>query len=150
MKKSLDYLLLILLIGVLIIASSCTKEEVIEDIPSPQLNINGNLPIDANGYYHLIINRDTNQTIHTISGHVDNWYYYESLKVDWDSNLVWYFNDEPVPTTNKVSYVMEGNVQNVIAPTKNMIGDTLTLKGKIWYSDESSEWAHDKIKIVLD
>ena len=135
---------------VILFFGSCAKEEIFENLPSPQLHINGNLPIDKNGYYHLILNRNSNQTIHKISGQVDNWYYYESLKVEWESDLFWYFDDEKVPTTNEVSYVMEGDVQNVIAPTKNMVGDTLTLRGRIWYSNESQEWAHDKIKIVLE
>ena len=149
MNKLFDYLVVVFLVLVMILAASCTKEEIVEVYPSPQLKIDANLPIDENGYHHLYINRDSNQTIHTVSGQVDNWYYYESLKVDWDSDLVWYFNNEEVPTTNQVSYVMEGKVQNVIAPTRNMIGDTLTLRGKIWYSSETSEYAHDKVKIVL-
>ena len=31
-----------------------------------------------------------------------------------------------------------------------MIGDTLRLNGKIWYSSETYEWAHDTINIVLE
>jgi len=149
-NKLFDYLVLVFVVLIMLIASSCTKEEIVEVYPSPQLTIDANLPIDGNGYYHLYLNRDSNQTIHTVSGQVDYWYYYEALKVDWESDLVWYYNNEEVPTTNQVSYVMEGEVQNVIAPTRNMIGDTLTLRGKIWYSSETSEYAHDKIKIVLD
>ncbi len=133
------------------LAASCTPQD--DDIfisPSPTLRIDGRLPIDNNGYYHLELNDSSNQTIHTIGGIVDNYEYYEALKVEWESNLVWYYEGEVVPTTNMASYVVDGEVQNVIAPIRTMIGDTLRLNGKIWYSSETYEWAHDTINIVLE
>ena len=150
-NKILDYLVLIFIVGTMMFLASCSvNDELQELIPSPQLEINGNLPIDSNGYYHLQLNDSSNQTIHTIEGIVNNHEYYDALKVEWDSNLVWYYEGEVVPTTNQASYVVNGKVQNVIAPIRTMIGDTLILNGKIWYSSETYEWAHDTINIVLE
>jgi len=81
----------------------------------------------------------------------------ETHRVDWESNLYWfigdtlgyvvkrdltddlvyvsydttyitYFNGYEVPTTNEVSYSnIFGEISNMIAPTKSMVGDTLRL-----------------------
>ena len=154
MKKErlglLDYIMLFIVLALMFMAASCTPDDIVFDSPSPKLELNGETTLDSNGYYHLTINKDVHQTIHKISGIVENHEYYEPLKVEWDSNLTWVFQGEDVSTSNQVSYVINGKVQNVIAPINTMIGDTLILTGRIWYSDKSSEWAHDTLHIVLD
>ena len=97
----------------------------------------------------------------------------EFFWVEWESDLYWYlgdtlgyiinrhlndsgvyvsvdtsymigFNGMEVPTTNIVSYSNSyGEVNNMIAPVKSMIGDTLTLTA-IWYNSEK------RFGIVLD
>ena len=97
----------------------------------------------------------------------------EFFWVEWESDLYWYlgdtlgyivnrnFNDGgtyvsvdtsymigfsgmEVPTSNIVSYSNgDGVINNMIAPVKSMIGDTLTLTA-IWYNSE------EKFQIVLD
>jgi hypothetical protein len=97
----------------------------------------------------------------------------EFFWVEWESDLYWYlgdtlgyiinrhlndsgvyvsvdtsymigFNGMEVPTTNIVSYSnSHGEVNNMIAPVKSMIGDTLTLTA-IWYNSEK------RFGIVLD
>ncbi len=48
--------------------------------------------------------------------------------VSYDTTYITYFNGYEVPTTNEVSYSnIFGNVSNMIAPTKTMVGDTLKL-----------------------
>ena len=54
------------------------------------------------------------------------------------------FNRRVVPTTNQVSYSnSKGEINNMIAPVKSMIGDTLVLKAR-WFDGDAI------FKIVLD
>ena len=145
MNKIFDYLLLIFLILVMLLASSCVIEDELY-IPSlPTLELDGRLEIDSNGYYHLELNQNTTQTIHTISGTVGNTVDLPPMKVEWDSNLTWIYQGEEVPTTNQASYVIDGMVSNVIAPINTMIGDTLIVNGTI-----RDYLITDTIKIVLE
>jgi hypothetical protein len=97
----------------------------------------------------------------------------ENFWVEWESNLYWYLGDtmgyivrrtinsqgqyvsldtsyiigftgQEVPTTNKISYSnSNGELNNMIAPVRSMIGDTLVLTAT-WY-DGSKDFY-----IVLD
>tara|TARA_A200000159_G_scaffold108529_1_gene101363 strand:- start:638 stop:1090 length:453 start_codon:yes stop_codon:yes gene_type:complete len=142
----LDYIVLFLLIGLMFFMASCTPDDEILIQVSPTLEIDGNLPMDTNGYYHLQLNQDTNQTIHTVSGTVGYTEYWdEPLKVSWDSNLTWVYQGEDVSTSNQASYVVDGKVHNVIAPINTMLGDTLILTATI-----REHLITDTIKIVLE
>ena len=127
------------------VLSSCSVEEDLLEPVLPTLEIDGRLPMDDNGYYHLELNQDTNQTIHTVSGTVGNTLNLPPLKVEWDSNLDWVFQDNLVDVTNSTSYVVDGMVMNVIAPVSTMVGDTLVLTGTI-----REYLIYDTIHIVLD
>jgi hypothetical protein len=111
------------------------------------------LPIDENGYYHLEMDRNNFQTLHRISGNVSE----ENIMVNWESDLYWVLGDtlgyivksgytddlvyvaydtvyvtgfegELVRTTNWTSYSnSKGEINNMIAPVKTMIGDTLNV-----------------------
>ena len=137
----------VLLVVLLLLSSlmSCSVEDDILVLEQPTLEIDGRLPIDNNGYYHLELNQNTNQTIHTVSGTVDDYYSNEPLKVSWDSNLTWVYQGEDVSTSNQSSYVVDGKVHNVIAPINTMVGDTLILTGTI-----REYLVTDTIKIVLN
>ena len=142
----LDYIVLFLLIGLMFFMASCTSDDEILIRVSPTLEIDGNLPMDTNGYYYLQLNQNTTQTIHTISGTVGNTLWWdEPLKVEWYSNLSWIYQGEDVSTSNQASYVVDGKVHNVIAPINTMIGDTLILTGTI-----REHLITDTIKIVLE
>ena len=147
MKKLFDYLIVIFLVLVLILAASCTpQDEEMLSLPLPNLELDGRLQFDENGYYHLKLNQNTNQTIHRIEGTVLNYEYYEPMKVSWKSNLTWTLNNTyEVPTSNQTSYVMDGKVSNVIGPIRTMVGDTLILTGTI-----REHLITDTIKIVLE
>ncbi len=97
----------------------------------------------------------------------------EFFWVEWESDLYWYLGDTlgyivnrhlnnsgvyvsvdtsymvgfsgmEVPTSNSISYSNGGGeINNMIAPVRSMIGDTLTLTA-IWYNSEKN------FKIVLD
>ena len=125
--------------------TSCTVEDDILLLEEPKLELDGRLPMDSNGYYHLELNQNTNQTIHTVSGTVNDYYSNEPLKVSWDSNLTWVYQGEDVSTSNQSSYVVDGKVHNVIAPINTMVGDTLILTGTI-----REHLVTDTIKIVLE
>jgi hypothetical protein len=144
LNRILDWLILVGTIIVLVLVVSCTKEEDIVSSVVPTLELDGRLPLDDNGYYHLTLNPTTNQTIHRISGKVLNTT--EPTKVSWWSNLTWELNGEAVPTINGSSYVSDGGeINTVIAPIYRMRYDTLTVKSTI------NEWdITQTIKIVLD
>jgi hypothetical protein len=126
--------------------TSCSIEEDILILEEPTLELNGQLPMDSNGYYHLELNQNTNQTIHTVTGTVGNTLNInEPLKVSWVSNLTWSYHGEDVSTSNQASYVMGGKVYNVIGPVKTMAGDTLILTGTI-----REYLITDSIMIVLE
>ncbi len=122
----------------------CTTDELDELVPTPSMELDGRLPIDANGYYHLELNDTSTQTIHRVTGRV--LYIKEPTKIGWESNLYWNSNEGLVPTTNCCSYVGdEGEINTVIAPIYNMQNDTLVLTATI------NEWGiSETINIVLD
>lgn len=132
----------LMLLGTL---TSCTQDDDLLT-PQPTLELDGRLPIDSNGFYHLELNDSSNQTIHTISGTVGNTLYWdEPIKVEWNSNLYWEYEGEDVSTSNQASYVVDGKVHNVIAPINTMVGDTLILTGII-----REHLVSKTIKFVLD
>ena len=161
----------------LIFLFGCTKD----DIPNPKTNIvmelNGRLPMDVNGYYHLKLNQSSNQTIHRISGTISG--NTQPTKIEWESNLFWWlkqgdtiarvtytyinyytgkltyvnlppminWQDQLVPTINSASYSDNNNeINTVIAPVKEMKGDTLKVTAKIIESPEIKK----QINIVLE
>jgi hypothetical protein len=129
----LDYLLLIVLLGLMIISTSCTKESINDQFIIPQMELDARLPQDSNGYYHLKINTSTHQTIHRIDGTLDD--ITEPTKVSFTSNLNWIYvaTGESVPTINPASWATpdDPNISTVIAPIRNHIGDTLVIDATI-------------------
>ena len=119
------------IVGLLLLSCDVTDDDIIR--LEPTLELDGRLPIDNNGYYRLELRQDVHQTIHAISGTVGNTTYWdEPMKVEWDSNLTWYLQNEwEVTTANPASYVIDGKVINVIGPVQTMVGDTLILTGTI-------------------
>lgn len=159
------------LIPLLILFSSCTKDDVI--LPQKEytftidsvLTQNGlrSLPKDQNGLYHLKIVTVGSSQSHRVVGKilVNGSEPFPPERVNFESNLYWwlrqgdttatitqayvnYFTgqytiinlppmiankDELVPTTNGSSYSgTKGEVNTVIAPIREMIGDTMVLK----------------------
>ncbi len=137
--------ILLIILAVFSFLTSCTVEDDIFLLEEPTLEIDGRLPMDGNGYYHLELNQDTNQTIHTVSGTVGNTLNLPPLKVEWTSNLTWIYQGDDVSTSNQSSYVVDGKVHNVIAPINTMVGDTLILIGTI-----REHLVTDRIQIVLE
>lgn len=157
---------------------SCTKEHYIEDTPlyPPSLELDGRLPIDENGYYHLVLDSTKNQTIHRISGKVLNTL--EPTKVSWDSNLYWWLKEGDTVAnitktyinyfTGELTYVNLPPLQNwkdVIVPTINpssyvdsnndintMIAPIYRMKNDtLVVTCEVNEWnIIQEIKIVLE
>jgi len=142
--KILDYFVLVLLNGTLMVLTSCSNDELYDDVLIPTIELDGRLPMDSNGYYHLTLNQATNQTTHRITGRVLNTT--EPTKVSWKSNLSWEYQGENVPTVNGASYVSDvGEVNTMIAPIRTMVGDTLRVEATV------REWLITKqINIVLE
>ena len=144
LNRVLDWLMIVGVILAMVLLTSCSKEELDELSVVPTLELDGRLPMDSNGYYHLKLNPTTNQTIHRITGKVLNTT--EPTKVSCWSNLTWELNGEVVPTVNSASYVSDGGeINTVIGPIYRMRYDTLQVKSTIneWYITQ-------EIKIVLE
>ena len=153
-------LLILMLSGLTFWSCEYLSEDEYENNESYTVDIDARLPVDANGYYHLTLERNSWQTIHRVSGHVYNsdGYAIENFWVEWDSNLLWYLGDTlgyivnrylndsgvyvsvdtsyivgfdgfEVPTSNSISYSnSSGEINNMIAPVRNMVGDTMRLR----------------------
>ena len=142
--------------------------------------LNNEFPLskDDNGYHHLVLGNSW-QTIQRISGTA----YYndvplEVLRVQWESDLMWYlgdtlgyivnrnFNDDgmyvsidtsyitgfngmEVPTINSASYSnSDGEVNTMIAPVQSMVGDTMTIR--MYFLNNNYELIEEFIHIVLE
>jgi len=176
-SKILDYIVLIFIVGLAMLVSSCT-EDPISDIPDNYtMELDGRLDTTNEGLYKLELNSTQNsiQTIHRITGKLLNHNeepLYPQL-VEWESSHQWTLNDTAyvfirrtinvlgqwvdvdttyvtgfagtiVPTINEFSYSgTGGEINTVIAPIDEMVGDTLIVKAKF----EDLEKA---IRIVLE
>ena len=158
MNREFNYLLLVLF-GLVFLSCEDLSEDANENDESYTIEIDARLPVDNNGYYHLILERNNWQTIHRVSGHVfSDGYAVENFWVEWDSNLFWYLGDTlgyivnqylnnsgvyvsvdtsyiigfdgtEVPTSNAISYSnSSGEINNMIAPVRSMVGDTMRLR----------------------
>lgn len=142
-------------------------------------DIDARLSLDENGYYHLVMERDSWQTLHRISGSVYteeepaelirfNWYsshywyigdtlgYVVSFGltddleyVSYDTNYVTWFNGSEVPTTNCCSY------SNSEGEINNMIAPVQSMIGDTMtigyrWSDYYNNLNEGTIEIVLD
>ena len=152
-------LLILMLSGLTFWSCEGLSEDENENNESYTVEIDARLPVDANGYYHLTLERNNWQTIHRVSGHVSSdGYAVENFWVEWDSNLLWYLGDTlgyivnqylndsgvyvsvdtsyilgfdgmEVPTSNSISYSnSSGEINNMIAPVRSMVGDTMRLR----------------------
>ena len=142
-------------------------------------DVDARLSLDENGYYHLVMERDSWQTLHRISGSVYteeepaelirfNWYsshywyigdtlgYVVSFGltddleyVSYDTNYVTWFNGSEVPTTNCCSY------SNSDGEVNNMIAPVQSMIGDTMtigyrWSDYYNNLNEGTIEIVLD
>ena len=142
-------------------------------------DVDARLSLDENGYYHLVMERDSWQTLHRISGSVYteeepaelirfNWYsshywyigdtlgYVVSFGltddleyVSYDTNYVTWFNGSEVLTTNCCSY------SNSDGEVNNMIAPVQSMIGDTMtigyrWSDYYNNLNEGTIEIVLD
>ena len=142
-------------------------------------DVDARLSLDENGYYHLVMERGSWQTLHRISGSVYteeepaelirfNWYsshywyigdtlgYVVSFGltddleyVSYDTNYVTWFNGSEVPTTNCCSY------SNSEGEVNNMIAPVQSMIGDTMtigyrWSDYYNNLNEGTIEIVLD
>lgn len=174
-----------ILLSLLLLVVGCSypsAPDFVEDKYS--ISLTGRLPQDANGIYHLVLSRNTYQTIHRLEGELTprSGRMEQEQRVYWESSHYWWFmpgdtvvtvirrnvNDDGqwvevdtlhwtapdsllVPTTNPTSYTtLDGKFSGVIAPTIDMLGDTMTIKCR-WYSQwYSSDTVSTFIKICLE
>ena len=145
-----------------LILISCEDKNT-DDIIYRELSFNTRLTEDGRGYYHLTLNKDSWQTLHRVSGLIqEEGIGVENFWVEWESNLYWYIGDTlgyvvsrglnmnlqyvnydttyltqfsgmEVATSNMISYSnSNGEINNMIAPVRSMVGDTMKLTAR-WY-----------------
>jgi hypothetical protein len=164
------------LLVIILFFTSCDKDEIELQQTELTLELDARLPVDSNGYYHLTLDSTKNQTIHRISGIVEN--NIEPTKVSWESNLYWWLLKGQVVVeitktyinyfTGEVTYVNLPpltNWKDVIVPTINSSsyvskdGEINTMIAPIYRMKNDTlvvearvnEWnIREKIKIVLD
>lgn len=111
---------------VLLLLYGCSNPLTVEDPKIDNVQFNVNLPLDANGYYHLKLNPTDNQTIHRIDGRI--YPPIEYKRFEWRGNLTFDVWQYTVNTTNIRSYTNKhGYFSNVIGPVAEMRGDTMRL-----------------------
>ena len=161
---------------VVLLFSSCTHDILEDVVIQPTLELDARLPIDENGYYHLVLDSTKNQTVHRISGSV--YPIFEPTKVEWESNLYWWLLEGQVvaeitktyfnPFTGQLTYVNLPplvNWQKALVPTINtasyvdsnneintMIAPIYSMRNDTLVVDcKVNEWnIRQTIKIVLD
>ena len=67
--------------------------------------LDGRLPQDGNGYYHLQLKPNTNQTTHRVTGTIKNTT--QPIKVEWESNLYWWLWKDDVVAKITKTYINE-------------------------------------------
>jgi len=137
LNRLLDWIILIGTISAFLIFISCSTEELDEVSIVPTLELDGRLPIDSNGYYHLTLNPYSNQTIHRITGRVLNTL--QPTKVSWESNLFWWFLEGDVVVNITKTYInyFTGELTYVNLPPLTNWKDVLvpTINGSSYVSD---------------
>jgi hypothetical protein len=107
------------------------------------------LNTDSNGYFHMILNPSSNQTLSRLVAYTNN---PNTQKVMWDADVYWIFNGDAVQVVNSDSYSdrTSGEAYTMFAPIYSMLGDTIRVYS--WYYDEhnSNAYYNDYIDIVLD
>lgn len=108
--------------------------------PAITLELDGRLPKDKNGYYHLILNKSSNQTIHRVTGKVLNTK--EPTKVEWMSNLFWWLKPGEVVARITKTYINQytGQLTYVnLPPITNWIEQLVPTTNCCSYVDSKNE-----------
>ena len=122
------------------------------------LNSEYPLSKDGNGYYHMTLGDNWQTLHRVSGSIRKDGFGIENFWVEWESNLYWYlgdtlgyvvkrgltdnleyvsydtvyitgFNGMEVPTSNKTSFSnSRGELNNMIAPVRSMVGDTMRLR----------------------
>lgn len=77
---------------IIILFTSCSKDDIFVPKENVEMSINTRLPKDVNGYSYFVLTSKETQNIHTISGSIringripDE----PRVKVEWENNLYW-------------------------------------------------------------
>ena len=156
-EKSLKTIKLIknTLIGSFILLIGCSNP--VSSEYEANLSFDMRLPKDSNGYYHMTLGDNWQTLHRVSGSIRKDGFGIENFWVEWESNLYWYlgdtlgyvvkrgltdnleyvsydtvyvvgFNGMEVPTSNKTSFSnSRGELNNMIAPVKTMVGDTMKL-----------------------
>lgn len=128
---------------VILFVSSCTtsNDEILyEDVVSHTIEMDGRLDIDENGYYHLKLDPNRNQTIHRVSAKISN--ISTPRKFEWSSNLYWWIREGDTITQITRSYFNEFTGEFVftnLPPLVNWKDEIVPTINSVSYSNEEGE-----------
>ena len=122
-----------------------------------EFRMDGRTYQDNNGYYHLPLILDINQTLHRFGAYITN---IDNLglpsQVIWECNTFWYYeddsgNDYPVPIVNGTSFAdpILDSVFCMMAPVGEMQGDTVTIYGRAFF-EEGDIILKDSINFIFE
>ena len=159
------------LIGSFILLIGCSNP--VSSEYEANLSFDMRLPKDSNGYYHMTLGDNWQTLHRVSGSIRKGSFGVENFWVEWESNLYWYLGDTlgyfirrvinaeghyvsldtsyaigfdgmEVPTINPASYSNgSGEFNQMFAPVRSMVGDTLVLTAT-WYNSDRS------YRIVLD
>jgi hypothetical protein len=136
--------------------TACSKDEIYEPQWGPNqqtkrttftstkpilsLELDGRLPKDNNGYYHLVLVKNSNQTIHRITGVVKNTN--QPTKVEWENNLFWWLRKGDTIANITKLYInpLDGSRNYVnLPPIINWMDDLVPTINKSSYAGTNGE-----------
>ena len=161
---------LIVLLGLILVFTSCEKSSPLDDYteiygnaldslnvtPTTlsidyEFNMVGRCYQDNNGYYHLPLIEGENQTLHRFGAYITNSDIYDlPSQVIWSCEKYWVYNNHNISIVNGTSFA-DPNIDSVfcmMTPVWEMKGDTATIYGQAWF-EEGDIILKDSINVIF-
>lgn len=126
---------------------SCTSQEDIWW--DSTIDINPNLPIDNNGFYHMQLDLNSKKIFQVLEGYLMDSPVLTDKPIEFDLVST---GDQPAMWDPK-THPRQQKFQTIIFPTKEMQGDTLTLTSRVFIGIDASgedRYATNITNIILD
>lgn len=130
---------------ILITVFSCSVEDHWWD---STIDINPNLPIDSNGYYHLKLDRKSKRTIHTLEGHLIDSPNMVNKPIEFRLTS----SGNTVSIVEPKTHARQQYFKTTILPSINMVHDTLVLRSRVYVGIDAvgdARYATNFTKIIL-
>lgn len=129
-----------------LITTSCNVDDTWWD---STIDINPNLPIDQNGYYRLKLDLNLKRTLHTLEGHLID----SPNMINKPIEFLLRNGESEVNIIEPKTHPRQQTFFTTIAPSNDMIGDTLTLRSRVYLGIDAvgeTRYATNFTKIILE